>query len=148
MNMKNLFSLLIVIFASYYLYSSLQFPFLKEGRPDSGFLPIIIAIALILLSIFDFAKGFKENKRDKMDQTYIKEFLIIVLVIGGYIAGFVYLGALLSTIVFTFVVLAVINKKRNVQNILISLICPVLIYSFFEFFLETNIPPGLLERFL
>nr|WP_309098389.1 tripartite tricarboxylate transporter TctB family protein [Fredinandcohnia onubensis] len=142
---KNIFSLLIVVFAGVYLFSSLQFPFMKDSRPGAGFLPILIAVGLLVLSLIDLIKSFKENKDSKMDRTFLKDFAMIVASIAIYILLFIFLGALIGTIVFTFIVLTLINKRKNLQNALISIIGPAVIYVFFEYLLDTNLPLGILE---
>lgn len=145
---KNIFSLLIVIFAGVYLFSSLQFPFMKDSRPGAGFLPILIAVGLLVLSLIDLIKSFKENKDSKLDGTFLKDFAMIVASIAIYILLFIFLGALIGTIVFTFIVLTMINKRKNLQNALISIIGPAVIYVFFEYLLDTNLPLGILEGFI
>nr|WP_304214015.1 tripartite tricarboxylate transporter TctB family protein [Fredinandcohnia onubensis] len=145
---KNIFSLLIVIFAGVYLFSSLQFPFMKDSRPGAGFLPILIAVGLLVLSLIDLIKSFKENKDSKLDGTFLKDFAMIVASIAIYILLFIFLGALIGTIVFTFIVLTMINKRKNMQNAMISIIGPAVIYVFFEYLLDTNLPLGILEGFI
>jgi putative tricarboxylic transport membrane protein len=142
---KNIFSLLIVIFAGVYLFSSLQFPFMKDSRPGAGFLPILIAVSLLVLSLVDLIKSFKENKDSKLDRTFLKDFTLIAASIAIYIILFSVLGALIGTIIFTFMVLTLINKQKNLQNVMISFIATAVIYVFFEYLLDTNLPLGLLE---
>lgn len=142
---KNIFSLLIVIFAGVYLFSSLQFPFMKDSRPGAGFLPILIAVSLLALSIFDLIKSFNENKDSKLDRTFLKDFAMIAASIAIYIILFSVLGALIGTVIFTFIVLTFINKRKNLQNVLISLISSAVIFMFFEYLLDTNLPLGILE---
>ncbi|WP_189655209.1 tripartite tricarboxylate transporter TctB family protein [Bacillus sp. HNG] len=145
---KNIFSLLIVIFAGVYLILSLQFPFMKDSRPGAGFLPILISVGLLVLSLIDLVKSYKENKDSKLDRTYLKDFIMIASAIAIYIILLSVLGALIGTIIFTFIVLTLINKRKNLQNILISLIGSAVIYVFFEYLLGTNLPLGLFERFI
>ncbi|GKV64025.1 MULTISPECIES: tripartite tricarboxylate transporter TctB family protein [Sporosarcina] len=144
--MKNIFTIFLLVVSCFYLSIAFTFKFFSNDIPGSGFFPIVIGITLIILIAFDLIKNYKGNREEKISLLHISIFFKLLIVTTVYIAIFNILGALLSTILFMFVVLLLFNENKLKQNIILGLTIPLSIFILFEFLLKTGLPQGFFEN--
>lgn len=147
MSLKNVFSLFLLLVSIFYFSIALSFEFYTSSNtPGDGFFPQIVGFLLILLTGYDFVKNFRRSQAESVSLTYIKDFVMLIVISTLYIFTFNILGALLSAIIFTLVVLLIFNQGKWKQNIIISLLMPGIIYFMFDILLNTGLPQGIFEH--
>ncbi|KXH87021.1 tripartite tricarboxylate transporter TctB family protein [Sporosarcina sp. HYO08] len=144
--MKNIFTLFLLIVACTYLSLALSFPMFSKNIPGSGFLPQIIGVILVLLTAFDLIKNFKSSKEEKVDTTYLKEMIFVIVLCTAYVVLFNIIGAIFSTVLFTVAILFIFNKGKLKQNLTIGISVPIIIFVLFEVLLKTGLPAGIFEN--
>ncbi|MBD8067927.1 tripartite tricarboxylate transporter TctB family protein [Bacillus sp. PS06] len=152
--MKLAFSAFLFIFSLAYTQIGLGLTFFKDGRPGAGFLPIIIGVFLIIFTgitlykdVREFQYKKKSNENHHTEANYSKDVIFIIITIAITILLLKVLGGLLSMILFVFAIIFVFNRGKHLQNILVSLVLPTLIYLLFEVWLNAGIPKGFLGIF-
>ena len=124
-----------------------QLPFLDDrGIPGPGFFPIVLGIAISILSMIQLIGVFvSRNELDKsIDKSALKRIImfyallfILTILISQYI------GLLPSLGIFTSVALCVWGDNiKIVKSIVISIVFMVIIYFSFSKLLKVNFPMG------
>lgn len=143
--MTNIFKLFLLVVSCIYLTMAFKFSMFSNGIPGSGFLPQVIGLILVLLTAVDLVKSFKDSSKENFDLRHFKELILLILFCSMYVFLFNIIGALLSTVLFTGIVLFIFNKGKLKQNIIISILVPGLIFLMFEVLLQTGLPKGIFE---
>lgn len=145
MTMKNWFNLFVFVASVIYLSLAIPLPFMKDGVPGSGFLPIIVGLLLVILTGFDLVRNFNKNKEGSFSKSHLKDLGFLCLACLGYAFLFNILGALISTILFIFIVLCLLSRKTWKVNILTTILFSAFIFLLFEVALDVGLPMGILE---
>lgn len=146
--MKNLFSVFLLVVSGFYVALAFRLPMFAKQIPGSGFFPRIVGIALILLLIIELIKNLKEKQEDSFSIKHLRLFLLLIATTTGYIFIFNVLGAILSTILFMMAVLFLFNREKHLQNLVLGISIPVVLFILFEVLLNTGLPKGIFETFL
>jgi putative tricarboxylic transport membrane protein len=144
---SGLFWLIFSAFVSYYSYK------LGLGtlhQPGPGFLFFWIAIVIAILSLIVMVRSLKKRPPEEAQQpTFGKKNvtkIVLVLISLLFYALFMeWLGFLIVTLLFFIFLLGVIEKKRWLFAILVSLIVTAISYLVFETALQSQLPKGLLD---
>ncbi|OFO49080.1 tripartite tricarboxylate transporter TctB family protein [Nosocomiicoccus sp. HMSC059G07] len=155
--MRVIFNLAITITATCAFLIALSYQIWIEGRPGEGFFPLLISGTLILLSsiniILDIRKERNKEslylqdteKKSKSDIYFeLKDLVIVLILIAFYMILFNILGYIISTLVFMIAILFYLKPGSAVKNILISILLVVVIYTVFDYTLNTGLPKGTL----
>jgi putative tricarboxylic transport membrane protein len=121
-------------------------------EPGAGLFPFLISLFLILLAIGLFAaslrKGgrfsFIEIRKSWPDRNGFRRIGLTVLFLASYVLALNYLGFLLTTFLFIFLLLRFIEPQKWPTVILGSLLTAGGSYAIFEIWLRANLPVGLL----
>lgn len=146
--------MLAIVVGIIYLSAILWFPEARAGDATGPrFFPVLIGsicvIAGAVLCLVDRKKksdfvrwGFREDKK-------IWKMIAICTVLGvAYGLILEPLGYLLSTALFLFCILLLVNKGRLVQNICFAVGFPVVTYLGFAVWLQLSLPRGIIESIL
>jgi putative tricarboxylic transport membrane protein len=152
--MKTIFSTFLFIASLTYTQIGLGLNFFSDGRPGAGFLPLIVGILLVLFTGVTLYQSIKESYLTKksskasasQNNEYAKDVIFLIVLIALSVLFLKLLGGLLVMILFVFAILFFFNRGKHLQNILTSLVVPILIFLLFEW-LNAGIPEGLLGLF-
>src|SRR5690606_23815507 len=112
-SVKKVFSLFLLLVSIFYFSIALSFDmYTSIDTPGDGFFPQIVGFLLMLLTGYDFIRNFRQNQTENVSLTYIKEFIALIVLSILYVFTFNILGALLSAIIFTLLVLIIFNRGK------------------------------------
>lgn len=116
----------------------------------SGFVPKIIAGAIIVIALFKLALtvfSHKEAKKLESDDDKMGGLLTVAALLV-YVTIFKPAGFILSTALYLFVQITVLSDERNRKLPLfaaISVVAPVLIYALFVYVIKMPLPAGFIS---
>lgn len=143
--MKAGFSFFFFIFSLVFTYMSFNFEFLSDsGRPGAGFFPIIIGVLLLVFSGTSFIKDIREKDTDKSELGFAKDILLLIVMMALMIFLLKWIGAVLSMVLFIFVILFKFNREKMLLNIIVSICFPLIIFAMFDLWLNAGLPKGFL----
>jgi putative tricarboxylic transport membrane protein len=121
-------------------------------EPGAGLFPFLISLLLILFSAGLFAVSLRkagkfnliEARKFWPDRHGFRRIGLTVLFLACYVLALNYLGFLLTTFLFIFVLMRFIEPQKWPTVILGSLLTAGGAYAIFEIWLRSNLPVGLL----
>lgn len=138
----NLAGILFVLIGIYVIMTAATFPSISKDVPGPGFFPIILAGALIGLSLLLFninrTQKYDDNKvivGKKFSKTYMSIFATLVYIIILEIFGFIP-----CTIPFLVTMIYLFNYRNLKINIMVSSIITCVIYYVFNILLNVPLP--------
>ena len=143
-------SVLFLIFCSFMFIQSLSIHSMMDKDVGSGFVPKIVAMAIIVISAIKLLLTFLSKKSEeakKSDEDIMGGLLTIVL-LAIYVVLFKPLGFILSTFIYLFFQITLLSTEKNRNLILfgiISVVAPVVIYALFVYVIKMPLPTGLLS---
>lgn len=135
--------LFIISLVGYYLAKGFENGFMIDNGLGASFFPKLVCIILGILSIVIFIKSFKDKNSYKFTKDNKNTFIVIGLCII-YIFLMEKIGYLLSTIIFSFCVIRILDKKKMIISIIFSIIFPIGIYYLFSRVFNVSLPIGIL----
>lgn len=155
-----IFSILFIVVGAIILYASSDIKLIEsiEGNTiiNSRFYPRIIGSGIIILALLLLLQSIKPSDNDagvvveesvKTDNFLAtKKTIIAVIFCILYVAAFLKIGVIVSTLIYLFAMLLLfgINKESKAKFILVPIITTVLIYFLFSKLLEVSFPRGIL----
>lgn len=139
--LEKIFSIILCLVSIIIIYSANKFDMSYIGDSGLGpdFFPKIIAIILIILSALLF---FSKDKIKQQNHN-IKYTLIIIIAFAIYVFVIGKLGYLVSTILFSFIVISILKKNSIILKIVYSLIFPIGLYLLFTYVFKVSLPTGI-----
>ena len=143
-------SVLFLIFGIFMFIQSLSIHSMMDKDVGSGFVPKIVAMAIIVISAIKLLLTFLSKKSEeakKSDEDIMGGLLNIVL-LAIYVVLFKPLGFILSTFIYLFFQITLLSTEKNRNLILfgiISVVAPVVIYALFVYVIKMPLPTGLLS---
>lgn len=142
-----------VLLAGYVIYTSAGFPEnLSAVDPGSAYFPTLIGYFLIVLCLLLIALSLMGKGAD------IKEVLQItpgikraglgVMLFATYCVLFKPLGFILTTILFSYICMLLLQNRKYIKMLIVSIATSVSIYFVFANLLGAKLPAGLLKAFL
>lgn len=153
---KNLTSgIIALILGGIYLATAMQLPDVKAGDAIGPRLfPVIVACAVMLAGAALCIGDKLSSKKEPVNWNFVQDAGVWVKIAVTMILGVIYgmvldsWGYLLATTAFMFFATMMINRGRFLQNILISVLFPVVTYSAFAIALQLSLPRGIIENML
>ena len=153
MKHRDLFSSLFWMgFGTLFLIGALKQGLIRKGIPGPGFVPFIVAIILISLSLMVFIPAV--GKRKEANQTTgspkffpeedsFKKIFLATIALFAYGFALEYGGFIVTTFVFMLFMSRLIERIRWIKVFAIAFLTAVLSYLLF-FALEVQLPEGIL----
>lgn len=143
--MRLVFTLSILCAAVFYTFIAFtQLTFLSAGgRLGSGFFPRIIGLALIALCIYNIYQDRKGQQEEEGFSPYWRTTVLVVVLSGLFVLTLNVLGGLSAMILYMMVTLALLNRGRWLQNVLIGILLPGVLYLMFHSWLNAAMPEGI-----
>ena len=133
-----------------FLVGSLQAGLFRKGIPGPGFLPFIIALSLIVLSLMVFFPALSRKEEDPVEiQNFFPEKDSFRKVFLGLIALFAYgfaleyTGYIITTFVFMIFTSMIMERGKWVGPLVMAVLTAILSYFLFVS-LEVQLPRGVL----
>lgn len=143
-------SVIFLIFGIFMFTQSLSIQSMMDKDVGSGFVPKIVAAAIIVISALKFLlTAFNKKKADsiKTDEDMTGGLLTIAL-LAIYVVLFKPFGFILSTMIYLFFQITLLSTEKNRNFILfgvISVVAPVLIYAMFVYVIKMPLPTGIIS---
>src|SRR5690606_8812436 len=121
--------------------------FTSSGQVGSGFFPIWIGSLLVLFTTITLIKDIKlhlKNRQKIQITDNVLTLLIILVLTVLFIASMNLLGAAVAMVLYIFVVLFVLNRRRLFFNTVLSLIVSLGCYLLLDVWLNAGLPKGIL----
>lgn len=142
-----------ILLGGYVVYTSAGFPEnLSAVDPGSAYFPTLmgffmIALCLTLIVLSLMGKGADINEVLQITPG-IKRTGLGVMLFAAYCMFFRPLGFILDTILFCFICMLLLQNRKYIQMLIVSIITSVLIYFVFASLLGAKLPAGLLKGLL
>lgn len=142
-------SILFLAFGSFMLVQSVAIKPLMEKDVGSGFVPKIVAAAIVVIAFIKLLLTLCDKKQGSASKTDEDTAggLLTIAALGAYVLLFQPLGFILSTMLYLFVQTTILSNDKNrslVQFGIISIVAPLLIYILFVYVIKMPLPGGLL----
>lgn len=143
-------SVIFLIFGIFMFTQSLSIQSMMDKDVGSGFVPKIVAAAIIAISALKlFLTAFNKKKAEsrKTDEDMAGGLLTIAL-LAIYVVLFKPFGFILSTMIYLFFQITLLSTEKNRNFILfgvISVAAPVLIYAMFVYVIKMPLPTGIIS---
>lgn len=142
-------------------YTQISFEMLATvgGRIGPGFFPRVIGGAAAVLTLIALVQSMRtgSGEEDTVDLEedmgegdlgrHPKAMIITIALTMVLVATLTSLGAIVSGVIFMFVLLWFLNRTHLVMNIVLSLGLPLGMYLLFQTVLNSGLPEGILPRF-
>jgi putative tricarboxylic transport membrane protein len=132
-----------------FVAGSWQQGLMRRGVPGPGFLPFFSGLALIFVSLFVFIPALGQGKKTRVGNFFperdsLRKLLLGLAALVSFGVAMEYAGYLLTTFLFMFFVIRIMEKKRWQIVGLVALLTAVLSYLLFVVLLEVQLPRGFL----
>ena len=119
---------------------------LEDGQPGSGFMPLLLGLALAVLSVLLIVK---HRHRDAVRKAFWEgrawvQPLVAVVITGVFIVVFDDIGAITSVAVLVTGWLWLVSRKPVAISVLTGVLTAAVVYVVFERLLDTPFPRGIL----
>lgn len=145
--MRIAFMLFVLAAAVYYTsVAFLDLNFLtRSGRLGPGFFPRIVGTMMVLLTIWSLSDVLRAGRSDEPDSGRWRDVLMLMALSLIFAVTLRLFGGFIATVIFLALTLSVMNRGKPVQNALLSVLVPVVVYLLFDKVLNASMPPGLFE---
>jgi len=130
----------LMLVGLYFTIKGSGYGFWYNSGPGGGFLPMVIGILLIVLSIYSFFRGTTEKFKKLEFLAALKPFSGILLTL----AGINLIGFFPSVMLFIPIWLIIVEKYKLQKAVLIDVAVTGVMYSIFSVWLRVPFPSGIL----
>jgi putative tricarboxylic transport membrane protein len=154
--MRILFLLALLgaaIFYTYTAFADLNF-MTRTGRLGPGFFPRLVGLGMVGMTLWAILDALRDRARvaaggapgaDDAPPGRWRDFVTLLALVLGYAVLIRLFGGYVSTILYLGAALLIFNPGRWVQNGLVALIFPTVVYVLFDRVLNANMPPALID---
>ena len=122
------------------------------SEPGPGFFPFWMSVSLITFSFVHFFSSLRKGETSHLpvglrfwpEGEYVTRIVVIIFLLFMFVIALDYLGFVLTTFLFMFFLLKLIESRKLRTLFLISGLTTVLSYAIFELWLKANLPKGFL----
>ncbi|RSL31693.1 tripartite tricarboxylate transporter TctB family protein [Salibacterium salarium] len=141
-------SLILIVFAIFYLYLSYQLQSFGSGPIGTDTMPKALGYLLVVLSILLFMTKDQETEEDKKKRSIAKDDVIkimgVLVITFAYIFFLERLGFILVSFLFIYGCSLFLGYHKHVTNLIVSFVFPTVLYSVFTILLGINLPSGVI----
>lgn len=115
-----------------------------RGRIGPGFFPRIVGVLLIVACLYSLAIDLRQHGwREPLGRSW-RIVAAVAALSGLLVAAIDVLGALAGMLLFMLLSLAVLNRERPWQTVLLGTLLPIAIFVLFRYGLKATMPDGVL----
>lgn len=145
-------SLLFLILGIFMFSQALKITSIMGKDLGSGFMPKVIAVALVLTSLLKlivtfFEKNLSEEEKENNNQDS-KGGLLTIGALLFYVLTFEILGFIVSTTAYLFIQMLIFSDEKNRKSLLfltISVVFSIATYVLFVYLIQKPLPTGILS---
>ena len=139
-----------LIFSAFVSYLSYQLGLGTLHQPGPGFLFFWIGLITAILSLIVVLVSLKKPSPREVQQRilgrgHVTKIVLVLLSLFLYALLIEWLGFLIVTLLFFIFLLGVVEKRKWLPAVLVSLIVTAMSYLVFETGLQSQLPKGLLD---
>jgi len=128
-----------------FVVGSLQHGLIRKGVPGPGFLPFISGLALIFISLFVLIPALSQREKSKSDDLFaergsLRRFSSALAALFAFGIALEHLGFLITTFLFMFFVLRLMEPRGWGRTTLVALLTAGLSFLLFVVVLEVQLP--------
>ena len=152
LNKNQVLSVLLILFAAFVIYQAtlLQSLFAPaSGDVGPRFFPMAAAICLILCAVGKLVSEGKKESKPLFSKQGWKRVGIMFLLLAIYLVAMTWLGYIISTIVFTPLLVIAMREDRRIRPvplIFFSAATTAVLYVVFQKVIQVSLPVGTLFR--
>lgn len=140
---------MLFVLAAAVFYTSIAFLDLnflsRTGRLGPGFFPRIVGSMMVLLSIWSLTDALRARRQEDTDDGRWRDVLILMGLAIVFAVTLRVFGGFIATAIYLALALSVLNRGKPLQNAMLSVLVPVVVYLLFDKVLNASMPPGLIE---
>jgi len=142
-------SVIWMVMGGLFVAGALQQGLMRRGVPGPGFLPFFSGLALIFVSLFVFIPALIRGEKAEVGNFFperdsFRKLLLALAALVAFGVAMEYAGYLLTTFLFMFFVIRIMEPKGWKIVGVLALLTAVLSYLLFVVLLEVQLPRGLL----
>ncbi len=142
-----------ILLGGYVIYASAGFPEnLSAVDPGSAYFPTLMGYFLVVLCLILIALSLMGKGADIYEVLQItpgiKRAGLGIMLFAAYCVLFKPLGFILDTILFCYICMLLLQNRKYIQMLIVSVTTSVSIYFVFASLLGAKLPAGLLKVFL
>jgi putative tricarboxylic transport membrane protein len=139
------------IFYSYIAFFDLTF-LTRTGRIGPGFFPRLVGGAMIVTTLWAIVDALRDRRAmaegaaagpNDAPSGLWRDVIVLMLLVLGYAVMLRLFGGFVSTVLYLGLALIIFNPGRHLQNALVAVIFPGVVYLSFDRLLNANMPPAL-----
>lgn len=115
----------------------------SAGRLGPGFFPRLTGGALVVLCAWSLADELRHRTREPMPEFW-RVTAALAALSALFVAALEVLGGPLAMVAYMAAVLALLNRRRHWQNLLLAIVLPLVLFLVFRVWLNAAMPRGLL----
>ena len=119
-------------------------PFGQLSMPGAGFLPILVAVLIIVLGASLFLRAGESPSFSEIEWDDSSHALKVIAIIFAAAALYTLLGFIITMILMMVALLVVIERKNVVRAVAYSTVVAIVTYITFVHLLQSPLPPGVL----
>ena len=141
----RIFAIVILILGLIWGYITLNLPkYDMEGVPGPSFFPIVILVSFMFLAVLLLFRKPKQGEEEKKGPILSFRQIVVFTIIFLYVATIPYLGFLIGTCIFLFLLLLYNGKLKIISMIITSVLTSGLLFLIFRIFLKISLPAGII----
>ena len=141
-------ALFLLFFSIYVCVVSWRLGLGSLHKPGSGFMPfwsaVLIAILAVILLVQEIRSARTAAQEERGEKPNWKSIGLTLLFFLAYILSLEYIGFVVGTMLFTAMILRVIEKKRWFLSAWVSVAMAFACYYIFKVWLQAELPRGLI----
>ncbi len=135
----------VLFLAAIILWEARNLSIGKVSAPGPGFFPTVIAIILILLSLFlIISSDGKKEEKPHADKRFGYRVIMVFLFLLAYFFLLEYLGFVVTSFLFMASLFVTVTLQKWYMAFLWAFVATGLAYLLFQILLESNLPKGVL----
>lgn len=152
LNKNQVFSILLIAFAGFVIYETVQLQSLfapASGDVGPRFFPMAAAVCLILCAIGKLVTERKKESKVLFTGEGWKRVGIMFLLLACYLIAMTWVGYIISTLIFTPLLVMAMREDRKIRPItliLFSVVTTIVLYVVFQQVIQVSLPAGKLFR--
>lgn len=145
--MRIVFLLVVLAGGVYYAYGAFaNLDFLtRTGRLGPGFFPRIVGSSIVVLTIWVLVDALRARRGDEVDPGDWRDAAMLMALAISFAVMLRLFGGFVATVIYLAVALTLLNAGKHVQNAVLSIVVPIVIYLLFDRLLNASMPPAMFE---
>lgn len=145
--MRIAFLIFVLAGSIYYTYVAfIDLNFLtRSGRLGPGFFPRMVGVSMVVLTLWSLVDALRAAREPDTPNSNWTDVVKLIALALGYAVLLRLLGGFPATVIFLGLTLLIINRGHHVQNAILTVVIPSVIYLLFDRVLNANMPPALLN---